>query len=173
VTTQLILILAQLCVAEIGFPEDPPMVDECQIMWVINDERAGRWRQQGRPETTILEVTRLYNSFLKCAGRKCDTPRMKWVRDLDHAGIKPRGWPTNIQWRAPRHQGAWFYVLERAEHWLKNGRRWPRSCGTNCRRATQYGGEMDEPRACWTQVDCGARRQIYWAGGKCRKVASR
>lgn len=175
-TPILILILAQMCVAEIGWPESLAHLDECQAMWSINHERAQRW--QNNPvytwsgSTQVQDVTRLYNSFLKCEGRKCDTPRMKWVRHLNMYATQPEGWPGHkALWVNPRvkhdHRWVWLKTLQRATTWLATGRPWPRSFRSCRSRANQYGGAMDSPGECWVVLRCGETRQRYWQSRKC------
>ena len=165
--TPLVVLLAQMCVAEIGWARGPQHLDECQVMWTINNERAERWAAQERPwpaADSLWDVTWLYNSAFKCEGRTCDTPRMQWVRNLNADATEPVGWPRGVLWAAPQHRGVWLRTLKRARWWLDNGRPWPKRVGKDCQRtAVHYGGNMDKPRACWREVLCtvGAR-QRYW-----------
>lgn len=170
-TPELILILAQMCVAEIGWAGSPAHLDECQAMWVINDERAERWQDDPvntwSSATAVQDVTRLYNSFLKCEGRDCDTPRMRWVRHLNLEATQPMGWPSNASWQAKRHRWVWLKTIERATWWLQNDRPWPRSFASCRSRANQYGGAMDSPGECWVPLRCGVTRQMYWRSRRC------
>lgn len=173
---QIVLLLAQLCVAEIGFPAQPANLVECQLMWAINEDRAERWRQE--PPTwahghTVENVSWLYNSVFKCEHRKCDTPRMRWVRALNLRGDQPIGWePSAGKWAGGkrRFRKRWLRVIAFAERWLTAGRPWPR-VSRSCRRlAVHYGGAMDSPRECWSQVECGgAMRQRYWSVKSCSR----
>ena len=181
--TNLILILAQLCIAEVGFPSGHVVLDECQAMWRINHERAEQWQENREgpwwSATDVLDVSWRYNSAFKCMGRKCDTPRMRWVRGLNMQSSQPPGWPTGISWVAGSPGGSltyrqvWLKVIERAEWWVANDRPWPRRFSSCARRVTDYGGHMDDPRKgstmCWSVLNCGPTRQIYWRGVRCQQ----
>lgn len=166
--TPIVVLLAQMCVAEIGFARGPRHLDECQVMWVLNNQRAERWAAQQRPwpaADTLRDVTWLYNSAFRCAGRPCDTPRMKWVRQLNAEATQPLGWPSTVVWGADAHRGVWMRTMQRAKDWLAAGKPWPARVGKDCRNsAVHYGGPMDQPRACWREVSCGpSTRQRYWS----------
>ncbi|MHC4648700.1 MAG: hypothetical protein ACYTBJ_24860, partial [Planctomycetota bacterium] len=149
--TELALLLAMTCVAEISLQKDPT---ECVLMWQINQETAER---RG---VTLQDQTLAFNAYWD--------PRSKdnrhWIAELDEDGTRPPSWPgESVSWRI--HRVRWLRYLKAAERFLvAPGKH-------QCPRAKDYGGAIDgrhaddhPPRKCYRREKClnGQTLQWYW-----------
>lgn len=135
----LILLLAQACVGEIDLQGNP---DECAAMWHILDDKANTYEE-------LEYVTKRYISIFKVSSE-----RSRWIKNLNHEGTEPEGFPKNAKWEGPNKTG-WIDILNRAEYFIENPGRHP------CPKANHFGGPVDGKHAddivpmCWVRVDCG------------------
>ncbi len=156
---ELILLLAQTCVAEIDLQDKPV---ECVVMWEINARNADR---RGR---TLAEQTRAFNAYWKNThnGRR-------WIAELDTAPEPPEHWPSRRNWE--RERPKWDQYLEAAERFVIE--RFKGTYTPVCRAANSYGGipddgkHADDPAPCARaeRVSClEGERQAYWNTKPCR-----
>lgn len=161
-----VLLLAIACTAEIdlGAVQDEARErDECLLMLSVLQTRAQR------AQLPIETMAMRYVSALKCAGRRCDTPRMQRIRRLGWSPVRPADWEG--PWDGPR----WLRRLGYVQRWLEQGK--PNTGKTAaCRRADHFGGSCklatgacDVPNPCWRRVHCGPTRQAYYVEQRCPK----
>ena len=160
----LILLLAQMCVAEIGFQ---PTADECVLMVEINDRNA---RGSGIP---LADYTRQFNAYWRSERQREQRP---WIAGLSLDATQPPGWPKVLRWDT-YYRPAWVRYVEAIERYLDR-----RAAGTYrpiCRRANDYGGRCDDNRGacdvprhpCARLVWClgGNTNQHYWDRRGCKR----
>lgn len=157
----LALLLAQMCVAEIGLHDDP---SECRVMWAVNARTADRRNQP------LDEHTRRFNAGFRNDSSKL-RERRPWILalQLEQPDV-PRGWPQKASWA--KHEPMWRGYALAALEWVHRGQ------ATECRQATDYGGRCevaagacDPPKPCYRAVRClgGRTRQAYWDTRGCRR----
>ena len=157
----LALLLAQMCVSEIGWQ---PQVTECVLMWEVTERNARRSNR------TIKKQIHLYNAWYVRPERY---PSRAWIAGLNLEGDEPEGWPENASWERARR--VWLRYLRAARRYLDHldeGRR-----TRLCPGAVDYGGRCeDESGACDTPQNPCLRpvtclqirtKQRYWARGAC------
>lgn len=144
----LALLLAQTCVAEIGFMSD---TQECELMWEINDANSVT---RGR---SLRAQTKKFNSYWRSAKQRRSRP---WIEHLSTDGSRPKHWPKHLRW--DRHRERWKRYLETAKAFVRYRSIWPRSC----LGAIDYGAKHELPKAHQRMrvLDClgGKTRQRYW-----------
>lgn len=139
------LLLAQTCVAEIGFQKSPR---ECVLMWQTNQVQAA---QRGR---TLYLQARLYNNYW--IGRH-SRARRPWIRELTYSGQKPRQWPAGASW--VKYRPRWLKYVSAADGFVK-GRYKKRYCPA----ASHYGAPHERRNKKMKRVMCfgGNTKQWYW-----------
>jgi len=143
------LVLAQTCVAEIGFQGT---ADECLVMWEVN-KRVSALR--GR---SLLAQTKLYNAYWRSESQRRRRP---YVERLGRSGDKPIGWPRKLRW--DRYRDRWLLYVRSADLFV--------SGKTNelCPQAIDYGAPSEIPkmREKMRRINClgGRTLQWYWALG--------
>lgn len=153
--TELALLLAQMCVAEISLPAP---TGECVIQWHaqadLAEQAARGLEAQVRAYTPIFKRKKNGEWLL-------NGPRRAWIRALTSTAAEPEHWPANARWED--HAPAWLAVYEAAQAFLAGETLNP------CPEAEHYGGRCDDekgacdpPAACMARVDCGETRQAYW-----------
>lgn len=156
-----VLLLAQTCVAEIGFDKD---TRECQLMWEINGRNAERSNR------TISHQTKLFNAYWKDPNK-----RRPWIQYLNAEGQKPHFWPDKAAaWKI--HKPLWEAYLEAAKKFQKRFK--SKRYRPLCRRADDYGGRCDDSvhacdtpkQRCAKPIWClnGKTHQAYWSLSCCR-----
>ncbi len=158
----LVLLLAQTCVAEIGFPE---RTTECVAMWEINARTAAR---RG---VDIVEQTHAFNAYWRSEARRVRRP---WVQELTLEGAAPPTWPrAAASWAS--HRVRWLRIVARAERFVTaypEGRH--RSV---CAGADDYGGTPDDGKGADDAPPCPQALRIwcipgalqaYWRLAGCR-----
>jgi hypothetical protein len=148
------LLLAQTCVAEIGFQRG---AGECLIMWEINARNASI---RGR---SLEAQTLKFNAIWRVPRQMLRRP---WIRDLDRTDQAPASWPK--RWRWASFSASWIEYLEASDRFLElwGAGRWRFVCSS----ARDYGSPgSDRPAAeCAQPVICHPRqRQQYWSFAKC------
>ena len=156
------LLLAQTCVAEIGFNRK---TDECQLMWEINGRNARR------SSRTIDEQTMLFNAYWKNPDKN-----RPWIQYLNLEAEEPHLWPKNAATWAV-HKKMWQSYLAAAAKFVE---KFPTKRYRHiCRRADDYGGRCDDgglhacdtpKQKCAKPILClsGRTHQAYWNLSCCR-----
>jgi hypothetical protein len=136
-------LLAQTCIAEIGFQ---PNTDECQLMWHINADNARRHKR------TLWLQTKLFNAFWH--EHRNHQGKRPWIKHL-HNAKRPSRWPNHLSWES--HRPIWLEYLNAAKYWL----RFP---GLKSCNATNYGAPGEIPETKSRRVIClgGKTKQRYW-----------
>ena len=150
----LILLLAQMCVAEIGFTDNP---DECRLMWHIMRAKPG----------LLSDNVRRYNSYFRGAWGKRSRPYIQHLTNDPRQ--EPAEWDsTSASW--DNHMDAWASILGAAIAFAAAPGKHP------CPDANHYGGGMDTVPTCWERQWCGEPRdffrQRYWRSNTCSGVVS-
>ncbi len=162
---ELVLLLAQTCVAEIDLQNDPR---ECVEMWAINEAHAER------RNITLAEQTRQYNAFWRRPAARRGRP---WIEQLTTQDRPPKDWPTRRSWK--RESPLWFgYVVAAEKFAVEHFRGSPRVSACVAAGADHYGGPVDgkhaddaAPCAFARAVQCvDGARQVYWNTGPCRRA---
>jgi len=122
---------ARSVIGEAGFGEDE---EHGAIMWVYAKQYK-RLRSMGK-KVSFAMVVKQYSWAVK---DRPDHPR-PWLFQL-HMGIKkkPADWPKGINWKL--HRGLWRQAVELLGEWQKG------NIPDLYPLATEFGGEMDIPRA--------------------------
>lgn len=148
--TALILLLAQTCVAEIGFRDNAA---ECVVMWAVNQRRADIREKELGP------YTQEFNAYWDSPKQRLSRP---WIQHLNHWGTQPEHWESGA-WSTYRRR--WAVYLDTATAWLSNQT-------DPCPRAGNYGGTPNDGKGADDPIPCNgyARRvrclpgelQAYW-----------
>ncbi len=162
----LVVLLAQMCVAEVNFGA----AAECMTMWSMMRDKASA--RGVRLDAQIAD----YNSIFRVRSDGSwlvRTSRARWIRGLGAEMREPEGWPPDLRWSY--HVDDWLAIYAAATQFMYDAVPHP------CPRADEYGGDCDDeiaacdpPRACWIRVRCGVTRQAYWSTDACasgRRVA--
>jgi hypothetical protein len=140
----LALLLARTCVAEIGFQED---VQECKIMWAINDANA---RTRNR---SLTRQTKKFNSYWRSREQRARRP---WIKHLTNEE-RPRHWQKNLQWAMYRTR--WLRYLEAAKEYVQNRKQTRHPCP----QAIDYGAPGEIPKGRLVKVKCmDGAKQWFW-----------
>jgi len=145
----LALLLAQTCVAEIGFRDT---TDECKLMWQINYDNAGRHRR------SVSQQTKLFNGYwgesLQSQRQRAARPWIAHLRD----DRQPRHWQRNLSW--PAHRERWLRYLEAAKAFVGHGG----AARHPCPGAMDYGAPGEIPKGPLVRIEClgGDTEQHYW-----------
>lgn len=144
---KLALLLARTCVAEIGFEGE---VDECMLMWSINQKNAIK---KGR---SLKRQTLLFNAYWKS---KIQRRRRPWIKYLDYS-LPPKYWPKTMSWAM--FEDRWFDIWNAAEIFVHSNRQFFHGCP----EAMDYGAPGETPNMRGVEkVKCieGVKtRQRYW-----------
>jgi hypothetical protein len=141
-------LLAQTCVAEIGFQGT---IAECELMWSINQRNAIKKNR------SLTRQTRLFNSYWKAPWQR---KRRPWIKHLE--GIEaPKRWPSSMKWE--KFADSWIDIEKAAEVFVNSHRQFFHDCQT----AIDYGAPGETPRMqpYLKRLKClgGKTRQRYWA----------
>jgi len=158
------LLLAQTCVAEIGFYRD---TSECVLMWEINQRNA---KYRG---VSIRKQTKQFNAYWKNPNKQ-----RPWIQHLNEELKKPEHWPNRAaSWAV--HRPIWKSYLSAARTFLHQVS--TQTYRNICPRAADYGGKCgdgkhacDKPRmTCAKPLLClsGRTFQAYWDLTHCRRSA--
>lgn len=148
----LALLLAQTCVAEVGFKSDTM---ECELMWEINDANAVVRKRSLRAQT------KKFNAYWRSAKQRRARP---WVGNLRGDLSKPKGWPKHLSWT--NHVERWSRYLVSARMFVTYRETWARQCP----EAMDYGAphELPDDHEKMKIIKClsGKTRQWYWGWRK-------
>ncbi len=171
---ELVLLLAQTCVAEIDLQERP---DECPIMWEVNAYHAERRR------ISIAQQTREFNAYWKV-----EHTSRAWIGALAlDPDAEPAGWPVE-RGRWARWAPRWAAYLQAATKYV--GALPPSVAAPVCRydgrprrlAADTYGGTPDDGKHADDPKPCAQARRVrclpgelqaYWNSAKCRLARRR
>lgn len=141
----LAILLAQTCVAEVGFNKDP---SECILMWEVN-ERNAKLRNRSLRKQTLL-----YNAYWRSTPQRNRRP---WIQHLK-GGEEPKLWNKRLKWKV--HRGMWLRYVRTAREFLNSHKRRIALCPG----ALDYGAPKEYPAHYMERITCLTKtKQWYWA----------
>jgi len=106
------------------------------------------------PGLSIARIARVYCSGL--GPNDARTPRLKWVIELNEAGMQPKHWPKDATWEY--YRPLWLAAMDRAQNAIAG------TLPDPCRgRAAHWGSPTDTPPRGLRRIDCGDTANIFYA----------